>query len=75
MKLITVAYEINVSERVYNPPGSTGCQPVLFGSLPKSLSNVLCEDLLRGVRSRRQAADDNRLTACAPQATGNRHSL
>jgi hypothetical protein len=27
--------------------GSTGCQPVLFGSLPKSSSNVLCVAILQ----------------------------
>ena len=50
--------------------GSTGCQPVLFGSLPKSSSNVLYAQFLSGVDSRRQAADDNRLAACAPQIRG-----
>src|SRR5947199_344041 len=47
--------------------GSTGCQPVLFGSLPKSPSNVRWSRLLQCAESRRQAADDNRLAACAPQ--------
>src|SRR5437867_4661290 len=47
--------------------GSTGCQPVLFGSLPKSSSHVPFAYFLSCVGSRRQAADDNRLAACAPQ--------
>jgi hypothetical protein len=50
-------------------PGSTGCQPVLFGSLPKSSSNVRSHALLQRSGCRRQAADDSRLAACAPQAT------
>src|SRR5207253_718232 len=49
--------------------GSTGCQPVLFGSLPKSSSHVPFAQVLSCVGSRRQAADDNRLAACAPQTT------
>src|SRR5437773_6288009 len=49
--------------------GSAGCQRVLFGSLPKSLSNASLrgDSATRG--SRRQAADDNRLAACAPQSS------
>ena len=48
--------------------GSTGCQPVLFGSLPKSSLNVRCVWFLQAVGSRRQAADDCRLAACAPRS-------
>src|SRR6476646_11270392 len=48
-------------------PGSTGGQPVLFGSLPKSSSNIRPAQCFRRHASRRQAADDNRPAACAPQ--------
>ena len=64
-----------MSKRACNIPGSTGCQPVLFGSLPKSSSNVRYVEFLQRVGSRRQAADDNRLAACAPRKIGGRHSL
>ena len=43
--------------------GSTGCQPVAFGSLP----DAGCEDARGTRRSLRQASANNRLTACAPQ--------
>jgi hypothetical protein len=45
-------------------PASTGCQPVLFGSLPKALARVSCGGT---GRRRRQVADDYRLAACAPR--------
>ena len=47
--------------------GAQGCQPVLFGSLPKSSLNVRCVWFLQGVGSRRQAANGSRLAACAPR--------
>ena len=46
--------------------GSTGCQPVLFGSLPKS-SLVKFNFALR--KHSRQAAANCRVAACAPQKT------
>jgi len=75
MKHVNAAHEMDMSERACKALGSTGCQPVLFGSLPKSSSNVRCAEFLRRVGRRRQAADDNRLAACAPQTIGDRHSL
>jgi hypothetical protein len=44
--------------------GSTGCQPVLFGSLPRSFSE---RSQSGSPDCRRQAVDDYRLAACAPQ--------
>jgi hypothetical protein len=75
MKLITTARDLNVDERTCNALRSTGCQPVLFGSLPKSLWNVRRSESLCRIGSRRQAAYDNRLAACAPQTTRDRRSL
>src|SRR6185436_9938275 len=48
--------------------GSTGCQPVLFGSLPKSSSNVHPDEFLQGVMGssascRRQQAG----SLCSPE--------
>ena len=39
-------------------PGSTGCQPVLFGSLPKT-SSIMRPGVLATLGKRRQVADDN----------------
>jgi hypothetical protein len=37
-------------------PGSAGCQPVLFGSLPKSVSSASCQRLqASGLRSPEQS--------------------
>src|SRR5439155_27122867 len=48
--------------------GAQGCQPVLFGSLPKSFWSVRSRGILARRGSRRQAADDNRLAAlCSPE--------
>ena len=44
--------------------GSTGCQPVLRGSLPRSLR---CVHKFSSHKCVRQAAGQNRLAACAPQ--------
>jgi error-prone DNA polymerase len=41
--------------------GSAGCQPAVFGSLPKTSSRSDC------LQSVRQAAERSRLPACAPQ--------
>src|SRR6266403_2131865 len=65
--LVNVPHEISINERGCNVLGSIGCQPVLFGSLPKSLWNVRGVSVLHRVWSRGQAADNNRLAACAPQ--------
>jgi hypothetical protein len=46
---------------------STGCQPVLFASLPKSSSNVHREAFLDSAGVVAKLPDDNRLAACAPQ--------
>ncbi len=43
--------------------GSTGCQPVVCGSLPQTFVDPACAD----TQSVRQAAGRNRLAACAPQ--------
>jgi hypothetical protein len=48
-------------------PGSTGGQPVLFGSLPKKLFERSPPKIIATLSCRRQAADDCRLAACAPQ--------
>ena len=53
--------------------GSTGCQPVGFGSLPKRISTYIriyfrCEEVCR-----RQAADDCTRAACAPQNSPSLH--
>src|SRR5262249_7342080 len=61
-----VSYKQKI-RRVFYFPGSTGCQPVLFGSLPKSSSKVRQQQSFPRDASRRQAADDNRPAACAPQ--------
>ena len=48
--------------------GSRGCQPVLFGSLPKSSSNLRSDEFLHGVR--RSPASCRRLRAdslCSPE--------
>jgi DNA polymerase III alpha subunit len=52
--------------------GSTGCQPVVCGSLPQTL----CEKhtAVAHARSVRQAAGRCRLAACAPQKTANARS-
>jgi hypothetical protein len=67
--MITPAFvcEINMNERRRDVLGSTGCQPVVFGSLPKSSWNLRGVAVLPSVGGRRQAAHDNRLAACAPQ--------
>src|SRR5437588_3775823 len=49
--------EFHAANLVRADLGSTGCQPVLFGSLPKKLLSDF----------RRQAFDECRLPACAPQ--------
>src|SRR5436309_90162 len=48
--------------------GSAGCQPAVVGSLPTTLQR--CKKSFRDERSRtfRQAAENNRLAACAPQS-------
>jgi error-prone DNA polymerase len=51
--------------------GSTGCQPVVCGSLPQTSSH-LARAQLPGVR---QAAGRYRLAACAPQNSANRAKL
>src|SRR2546423_8632509 len=43
--------------------GSAGCQPAVFGSLPKTSSTLVCES----DHTVRQAAGQSRLAACAPQ--------
>src|SRR6266446_5081002 len=48
--------------------GSTGCQPVLSGSLPDGIL-VVGHEFRRGLR---QAAANNRLAACAPQSPADR---
>src|SRR6266700_6710099 len=51
-------------------PGSTGCQPVLFGSLPKNSSYACSRTLLIGALGcRRQAADDDRSTTAHPSCS------
>src|SRR6266700_3518899 len=54
--------------------GSTGCQPVVFGSLPKTSSASLYQTLSLP-KCRRQAGDNCRLAACAPQNFELRHSF
>src|SRR5882672_606846 len=54
--------------------GSTGCQPVVFGSLPKTSSASLCQTLSLP-KCCRQAAGNCRLAACAPQNFELRHSF
>src|SRR5437870_8956917 len=51
--------------------GSTGCQPVAFGSLPDAIS----PRERRFVPSLRQAAANNRLAACASQSEERDQSL
>src|ERR1700720_766186 len=48
--------------------GSTGCQPVVGGSLPPTLIRV------NGYRCVRQAAERGRLAACAPRKERRRFS-
>jgi RecG-like helicase/REP element-mobilizing transposase RayT len=50
-------------------PGSTGCQPVVSGSLPDTVERVNGPKTKSPSKIRRQAAADNRLAACAPQTT------
>src|SRR6266702_3702839 len=54
--------------------GSTGCQPVVFGSLPKTSSASLYQTLSLP-KCCRQAAGNCRLAACAPQNFELRHSF
>jgi len=45
-------------------PGSTGCQPAAFGSLPNASAPIVPVHANQGWR---QLAANNRLAACAPQ--------
>jgi error-prone DNA polymerase len=48
--------------------GSAGCQPAVFGSLPKTSLKLVCQS----DHTVRQAAGQSRLAACAPQNTEDR---
>src|SRR6059058_5317515 len=48
--------------------GSVGCQPAVFGSLPKTSSTHVCQS----DHAVQQAAGQSRLTACSPQNTEDR---
>jgi RecG-like helicase/REP element-mobilizing transposase RayT len=51
-------------------PGSTGCQPVVSGSLPDTRARAKEPRSKFPSRTSRQAAAEDRLAACAPQSSG-----
>ena len=75
MRLVTAPRELTMNERACNFPGSTGCQPVVAGSLPTT-SNAVQKSRAMNVRwAFRQAAEKDRLAACAPQTPEDRRFL
>src|ERR1700726_133311 len=59
-------------EAAHNVPGSTGCQPVVSGSLPDTSAASMARNArsLTREETSRQAAAKDRLAACAPQNRG-----
>ena len=51
-------------------PGSTGCQPVVSGSLPDTHARANEPESKFPSKTPRQAAAEDRLAACAPQRSG-----